>query len=82
MAPISPPTLPPTLPREAVVRRWLAVTLIVGGALLLWIAPQTWHGALLLTMGVLLELLGMAFGMRRRTRRRTFGDRSWPGDCA
>jgi len=32
MAPILPPSLPPILPREAVVRRWLAVTLIVGGA--------------------------------------------------
>lgn len=76
MAPILPPSLPPILPREAVVRRWLAVTLIVGGAVLLWIAPQTWHGVLLLALGVLLELLGSAFGNRRRARRRTFGDRS------
>lgn len=60
----------------AVVRRWIAVTLMVIGAVLLWIAPQTWHGALLLALGVLLELLGVALGGRRRAQRRELDDPS------
>jgi len=41
-------------------RRTIAVILIVLGAILMFLAPEVWQGALLLALGVVLELFGIA----------------------
>lgn len=41
-------------------RRAIAVIMVVLGALLMLLAPEAWPGALLLVLGVALELLGIA----------------------
>jgi energy-converting hydrogenase Eha subunit E len=51
------------------VRRSLTATLVVLGAALIFLAPETWSGMLLLVLGVLLELIGVSLGHRRRGRR-------------
>lgn len=61
---------------KAPARRWLSLTLIALGAVLIVLAPQTWPGGLLLALGVLLELIGMAFGDRRRSDSLNQRDRS------
>ncbi len=42
------------------VRRASAVILMVVGAILMLLAPEVWPGALFLTFGVALELIGIA----------------------
>jgi len=61
---------------KTVARRWLSGTFIVLGAVVIFLAPQTWPGGLLLALGVLLELIGMAFSHRRRADSSNSGDRS------
>jgi len=41
-------------------RRASAIILIVLGAMLMFLAPEVWQGALLLGLGVVLELAGIA----------------------
>jgi membrane-bound ClpP family serine protease len=42
------------------IRRSLAIALIVLGATLMFLAPETWAGLALLVTGVALELAGIA----------------------
>jgi hypothetical protein len=42
------------------IRRAIAVAMVVLGAALMLLAPEAWPGALLLVVGVVLELLGIA----------------------
>jgi len=42
------------------VRRAIAVIMMVLGAILMFLAPEVWQGALLLALGVVLELFGIA----------------------
>ena len=46
--------------RKPRIRRSAAVILVVLGAILMFLAPEVWQGALLLALGILLELLGIA----------------------
>lgn len=46
--------------RNLRVRRASAIILIVLGAILMFLAPEVWQGALLLALGVALELAGIA----------------------
>ena len=41
-------------------RRAIAVIMMVLGAILMFLAPEVWQGALLLALGVVLELFGIA----------------------
>lgn len=41
-------------------RRASAVTMVVLGAILMFLAPEAWPGALVLILGVVLELAGIA----------------------
>ncbi len=41
-------------------RRASAIILVVLGAILMLLAPEVWQGALLLILGVVLELVGIA----------------------
>jgi hypothetical protein len=43
------------------LRRIAGVTLIVAGALLMWLSTETLSGALVMGAGVALELIGLAF---------------------
>jgi hypothetical protein len=46
--------------RRQTVRRLLSAALVVSGALLLWLAPETLAGALVAGAGIALELAGIA----------------------
>lgn len=46
--------------RNPRIRRAAAAIMVVLGALLMLLAPEVWQGALLLALGVVLELLGIA----------------------
>jgi membrane-bound ClpP family serine protease len=46
--------------RNPRIRRTSAVIMVVLGAILMLIAPEVWQGALLLVLGVVLELVGIA----------------------
>jgi hypothetical protein len=41
-------------------RRAIAVIMMVLGAILMFLAPEVWQGALLLAAGIALELFGIA----------------------
>lgn len=41
------------------IRRTGAVILVVLGAVLMFLAPEVWQGALLLALGVIIELVGI-----------------------
>ena len=41
-------------------RRASAVIMVVLGAILMFLAPEAWPGALVLILGVVLELVGIA----------------------
>ena len=41
------------------VRRTGALILVVLGAILMLLAPEVWQGALLLALGVIIELIGI-----------------------
>jgi hypothetical protein len=41
--------------------RILGPALIVGGGLLMWLSPETLSGVLVMSAGIALELLGLAF---------------------
>lgn len=42
------------------IRRASAVIMVVLGAILMFLAPEAWPGALVLILGVVLELAGFA----------------------
>ena len=46
-------------------RRVLALLLVVLGGVLMYLAPEVWGGLAVLTLGVLIELAGIA--LERRT---------------
>jgi drug/metabolite transporter (DMT)-like permease len=50
--------------RKPHIRRPLAALLVILGAALLFLAPETWAGILLLILGVLLEVTGIAIKHR------------------
>ena len=50
--------------RHTRARRASAVIIVVLGAMLMLLAPEAWPGALLLVLGVALELLGIALEHR------------------
>jgi len=41
------------------IRRTGALIMVVLGAILMFLAPEVWQGALLLAMGVIIELIGI-----------------------
>ncbi|MDO9051482.1 MAG: hypothetical protein Q8J59_09905 [Methylotenera sp.] len=45
-------------------RRFLSVLLVLFGAALIFLTTEAWSGALLVTLGVIIELIGI--GMRHR----------------
>jgi hypothetical protein len=51
--------------RRKLVRRTLAACAIIAGALLMWLSPEVLEGAILLSAGVALELLGIWLEHRR-----------------
>ena len=55
--------------KKPALRRAVAVLLLALGALLLFLAPETWVGILLLVLGVSVELIGMALKHRSEERR-------------
>lgn len=63
-----------SLPDKTRVRRSSAVALIILGAVLILLAPETWPGALLLALGVMVELVGTSLSHHRRARLRKFND--------
>lgn len=46
------------------IRRTGALIMVALGAVLMFLAPEVWQGALLLALGVLLELVGIALEHR------------------
>jgi hypothetical protein len=42
------------------IRRTGAAALVVLGAILIFLAPEVWQGAVLLALGVVVELVGIA----------------------
>jgi len=52
--------------RHTRARRISALIIVVLGAILMLLAPETWPGALLLILGVVLELLGIALEHRAK----------------
>lgn len=51
--------------RNPRMRRTSAVTMMVLGAILMFLAPEVWQGALLFALGIALELVGIA--LERKT---------------
>ncbi|HET7831482.1 MAG TPA: hypothetical protein VFK88_00815 [Gallionella sp.] len=45
---------------KPLTRRIVAVILIVLGAMLMLLAPDIWQGALVLALGIVLEIVGIA----------------------
>ena len=48
------------LMRVRIVRRSVGVVLVVAGALLMWLSPETLAGAAIAGAGIALELIGIA----------------------
>lgn len=53
---------------KPVVRRPVAILLVVLGALAMFLAPETWAGVTLLALGVALESIGIALHHRDSPR--------------
>ena len=47
------------------IRRPLAVLLMLLGGAMIFLAPETWTGALLLVLGVCVEVIGIALKRRK-----------------
>lgn len=41
------------------IRRTGAIIMVVLGAILMFLAPEVWQGALLLALGIIIELIGI-----------------------
>ena len=54
--------------RRPYLRRSLAALLAIAGAMMMFLAPETWVGALLLALGVTIEVAGIALKRRNRQR--------------
>ncbi|MDD5179790.1 MAG: hypothetical protein PHT15_00835 [Gallionellaceae bacterium] len=54
--------------RKPYLRRPLAALLAIAGAMMMFLAPETWAGASLLALGVTIEVAGIA--LKRRDRQR------------
>ena len=52
------------MPKKAKIRRSVALLLVAFGAIVMFLAPETWTGLALLVLGVLLELVGIALRER------------------
>lgn len=50
--------------RKSHLRRPLVILLAVAGALVMFLAPETWAGALLLALGIAIEVAGIALKRR------------------
>jgi len=50
--------------KNARIRRSVALLLVVFGAVVMILAPETWPGLILLALGVSLELVGIALRNR------------------
>ena len=50
--------------RKPHLRRPLAALLVIAGALMMYLAPETWAGALLLALGIAIEVVGIALKHR------------------
>jgi len=48
------------------IRRPLAATLVILGAAMIFLAPETWAGALLLVLGVSVEVIGIAIKRKEK----------------
>ena len=46
-------------------RRVIALTMVVLGAILMFLAPEEWPGELILLLGVALEVVGIALEHKR-----------------
>lgn len=51
--------------RKTHIRRPVAVALMAAGALLMYSAPASWEGALILALGVSIELAGIAIKRKK-----------------
>lgn len=61
---------------KTAARRMLAGALVVLGAALIWLAPETRAGAALLALGLLVELVGVSVSHHRRAQSRDSRDSS------
>lgn len=50
--------------KKTALRRAVAALLLVLGSLVMFFAPETWPGAILLALGVSLEMIGIALRHR------------------
>ncbi len=50
--------------RKTSIRRPVAALLVILGATIIFLAPETWAGVLLLVLGVLLEAAGISIKHR------------------
>lgn len=49
-----------SLLKKTHLRRPLAALLVIAGAMAMFLAPETWPGALLLGLGIIIEVAGIA----------------------
>ncbi|MGC2456772.1 MAG: hypothetical protein WA435_02105 [Gallionellaceae bacterium] len=54
--------------RKPHIRRTLAALLVILGAAMLFLAPETWAGTLLLALGVFVEVAGIAIKHRDKLK--------------
>ncbi|KAF0163305.1 MAG: hypothetical protein FD157_3175 [Rhodocyclaceae bacterium] len=54
--------------KKTAIRRPIALVLVVLGAALMFLAPETWAGLALLAIGILLEVAGIALRHRDSQR--------------
>ena len=50
--------------RKTHLRRPLAALLVIAGAMMMFFAPETWAGALLLALGIMIEVIGITLKHR------------------
>ena len=53
-----------SLLRKPHLRRPLAALLVIAGALVMFLAPETWAGVLLLALGITIEVIGITLKHR------------------
>jgi hypothetical protein len=51
--------------RKTHIRRPVAVTLMLVGAAMIFLALETWVGALVFTLGLVIEAAGIAFSRKK-----------------
>lgn len=55
----APPGNAKSMLRKRLPRRIIGASLVVAGALLMWLAPESVGGAVLLAAGIILEVVGL-----------------------